>query len=88
MDQKQIVKQMVDFNKATFENAYNAMTLVQEQAERLGQTTLEQASWLPEEGKKAMNDLVEAYKQGRENLKKNVDEARAKVEGYFDSAQK
>ena len=88
MDQKQIVKQMVDFNKATFENAYNAMTLVQEQAERLGQTTLEQASWLPEEGKKAMNDLVEAYRQGRENLKKNVDEARAKVEGYFDSAQK
>ena len=88
MDQKQVVKQMVDFNKATFDNAYNAITLLQDQAERLGQSTLAQASWLPEEGKKAMNDLADAYKKGRETLKKNVDEALAKVEVYFQPEEK
>ncbi len=30
MDQKQLLKQVVDFNKATMDNAYNAMCLMQE----------------------------------------------------------
>ena len=86
MDQKQIVKQMVDFNKATLDNAFNAINLVQEQSERLGQSTLDQATWMPEEGKKVVNDLLTAYKKGRDEFKKNVDEAFSKVEEYFQTA--
>jgi len=85
MDQKLMVKQIIDFNKATLDNAYNAMCLLQDQAERLGQTTLEQATWLPEEGKKVINDLTDAYKKGRDDFKKGIDEAFAKVEEYFKS---
>ena len=85
MDQKQMLKQVIDFNKATLDNAYNAMSLLQEQAERLGQSTLDQATWLPEEGKKVINDLTAAYKKGRDDLKKGIDEAFAKVEEYFKS---
>lgn len=86
MDQKQIVKQMVDFNKATLDNAFNAINLVQEQTERLGQSTLDQATWIPEEGKKVINDLIAAYKKGRDELKKNIDDAFVKVEEYFQTA--
>ena len=76
---------MIDFNKATLDNAFNAMSLLQEQAERFGQSTLEQATWMPEEGKKVINDLIGAYKKGREDFKKGIDEAFKKVEEYFKS---
>jgi hypothetical protein len=83
MDQKQAFKQMVEFNKGAFSNAYNAMVMVQDQNETLANTLLIQADWLPEEGKKAVKDWVEAFKKGREEYKKAVDEAFKKVEEYL-----
>jgi len=83
MDQKQVFKQMVEFNKGAFTNAFNAMVMVQDQNETLANTLLNQAEWLPEEGKKAIKDWVEAFKTGRETYKKTVDEAFKKVEEYL-----
>jgi polyhydroxyalkanoate synthesis regulator phasin len=83
MDQKQILKQMIDFNKAAFDNTFNAMVLLQEQSEKMSNTVLEQATWLPEEGKKAITDWIKAYKKGREDFKKAVDENFKKVEDFF-----
>ncbi|MGB8719743.1 MAG: hypothetical protein WCD46_10580 [Desulfobacterales bacterium] len=87
MDQKQILKQMIDFNKATFDNTFNAMVMLQEQAERAANTLMEQANWLPEDGKKAINEWVKAYKKGREDFKKVVDENFQKVESFFSGAK-
>ncbi len=83
MDQKAMVKQILDFNKSALDNAYKAMCLLQEQSEKMSQATLEQASWLPEEGKKVVNDLSAAYKKGRDDFKKSIDEAFKKAEEYF-----
>lgn len=83
MDQKKLFKQMIDFQKATFDNSFNAMNSLQEQNEKLVQVFLDQASWLPEEGKKAVKNWVEAYKEGRERFKKAVEENYQKVEEYF-----
>ncbi|RPJ72787.1 MAG: hypothetical protein EHM15_08455 [Desulfobacteraceae bacterium] len=83
MDQKQMFKQMFDFNKAAFDNTFNAMVMLQEQSERMASTMLEQATWLPQEGRKVITDWVDAYKKGRENFKKMVDESFHKVEEYF-----
>ncbi|NTU49224.1 MAG: hypothetical protein HGA84_09535 [Syntrophobacteraceae bacterium] len=47
---------------------------------------MEQATFLPAEGKKMLNEWVETYKKGRENFKKTVDESFAKVEDYFAEA--
>jgi hypothetical protein len=74
---------MIDFNKATFDNTFNAIVMLQEQAERAANTLLEQANWLPEDGKKAINEWVKAYKKGREDFKKVVDENFQKVESFF-----
>ena len=84
MDQKQLFKQMFDFNKAAFDNTFKAMVMLQEQTERMTGTMLEQATWLPAEGRKVITDWVEAYKKGRENFKKIVDDNFQKVEEYFD----
>ena len=83
MDQKQIFRQMVDFNKGAFNNAFNAMVMIQDQNETLANTMLNQATWMPEEGKKAVREWVETFKKGREEYKKTVDEAFKKVEGFL-----
>lgn len=83
MDQKAMVKQILEFNKSALDNAFNAMCLLQEQSEKMSQATLEQASWLPAEGKKVINDLTAAYKKGRDDFKKGIDEAFKKAEEYF-----
>ena len=83
MDQKQIFKQMMDFNKGAFNNAFNAMVMVQDQTETLTSTMLNQATGIPEEGRKALLDWVDAFKKGRKEYKKTVDEAFKKVEDFF-----
>lgn len=83
MDQKDIFRQMVEFNKGAFNNAYNAMAMVQDQTETLANTMLNQASWMPEEGRKAVREWVEVFKKGRETYKKTVDEAFRKVQDFI-----
>ena len=84
MDQKQITKQMIQFNKSAFDNSFSAMSMVYEQNEKMVETFLGQASWMPEEGKKAIKDWMNAYRTGYNDLKKMVDDSYAKVEAYFD----
>jgi hypothetical protein len=88
MDSSKIAKQMIDFQKTTFDNTFNAMVLLQGQAEIMANTILDQATWMPEEGKKAINDWVTAYKKGREDFKKVVDENFKKVEDFFSTLDK
>ena len=83
MDQKQIAKQMIQFNKTAFDNSFNAMKIVCEQNEKMVGMFLEQATWLPAEGKNAVKEWVGTYKTGFENFKTVADENYAKVEAFF-----
>ncbi|MCP4020232.1 MAG: hypothetical protein GY729_00180 [Desulfobacteraceae bacterium] len=83
MTPKSMMKQMIDFQKFTFDNTFEAMGMVQQQTEKVVSNFVDQASWLPEEGKKAIEDWVKTYKHGRETFKKSVDESFTKVESYF-----
>lgn len=74
---------MIEFNKGAFNNAFNAMVMIQDQTETLAETMLNQATWMPPEGKKAMQDWVNSFKKGRDDYKKAIDEAFVKVEEYF-----
>jgi len=83
MDQKKLLKQMIDFNKATFDNSFNALVLFQDQLEKVAGTLLDQATWLPEEGRSAIREWVDSYKKGRETFKSTVDESFKRVESFF-----
>jgi hypothetical protein len=83
MDQGKIAKQMIDFHKATFDNTFNAMSILQEQTERMVGMFLDQSPWVPEEGRKAINDWVNTYKKGRSDFKKTVDDSFRKVDDFF-----
>ena len=88
MEPVKIAKQMIEFQKATFDNSFNAMGMVQEQAERMLNMSLEQATWLPEDGKKAIDEWIKGYKKGRKDFKKIVDENFTRVEASFAGAEK
>ncbi len=83
MDQKQIAAQMIQFNKTAFDNSFSAITMAYEQNEKMLGTFLSQATWLPAEGKKAIQDWMESYKTGCNDFKKMVDDNYAKVELFF-----
>ena len=83
MDQKQIAKQMIQFNKTAFDSSFSAMTMVYEQNEKMVETFLTQASGVPEEGKKAIKDWMSSYRTGCADFKKQVDDNYAKVEKFF-----
>ena len=83
MDQKQMAKQMIQFNKMAFDNRFKAMSMVYEQNEKMMNALLEQASWLPADGKNAVKDWMATYKTGCGNFKSLADENYAKVESFF-----
>ncbi len=88
MDQKQIAKQMMEFNKTAFDNTFSAMIVLQDQTEKLVSRFLEKAPWFPEEGKKAINDWIKTYTKSREDFKAAADESYKKVADYFADYQK
>lgn len=83
MDPKQIAKQMIDFNKAAFDNSFAAMAVLQDQTEKMVTSFIEQNALIPEEGKKAVSDWIKSYKKGRNDLKAATDESFKKVESFF-----
>ena len=88
MEPIKITKQMVEFQKATFDNSFSAMVMVQDQGEKMIKMSLDQAAWLPEEGRKLIEQWLESYKKGREDFKKIVDENYGRVEAFFAGDEK
>ena len=88
MEQKKMAKQMIDFYKTSFDNTYTALSIMQEQTERMTNMFLEQATGLPPEGKKAMQEWTKAYKKGCEEFKKTVDDNFKKAESMFGEVEK
>jgi uncharacterized protein YdiU (UPF0061 family) len=82
MDQKQILKQMLEFNQTAFNNAFNTMTLLQDQFEQVAKTALEQAK-LPAEGRQAIENWTETYKSACQTFKQQIDDSYKQVEKAF-----
>jgi hypothetical protein len=83
MDRKMLFKQMLDFQKATFDNSFKAMATLQEQGEKMVTMFMDQASWLPEEGRNAVTEWIGTYQKGRENFRETVEKNFDKVQAYF-----
>jgi hypothetical protein len=81
MDQKQMFKQMIEFNQTTFNTAFNAMVVLQDQLEKTASAAL--AGGLPAEGRKAIEQWAEAFKSGRNNFKQQIDNGFEQAEKLF-----
>jgi len=84
MRNKEIVKQMINFQKESLENCFSMMVTLQLQAENI----LNFFHYLPvisDEGKKFMQQRTDAYKKWIDDLKKIMDEGYSRVEEFCDN---
>ena len=88
METGKVAKQIIDFQKTAFNNTFGAMVALQDQTEKMVNLTIEQSAWLPKDGKKAIDEWTEAYKKGRDDFKKYVDENFSRAEEFFASQAK
>ena len=80
MDSSQIAKQMIDFQKSTFDNMYNSMVMLQDHTEKLVGTLGEQATWVPEESSRVVTQWTEIYKKSRNDFKVAMDDIFSNIE--------
>ena len=83
METEKFAKQMIDFQKAAFDNTFTAVTMLQDQAELMVNTVIDQATWLPEESRRVIDEMVGAYKKGRTDFKGVMDENFEKITDLF-----
>jgi polyhydroxyalkanoate synthesis regulator phasin len=57
--------------------------MLQDQAERMVNTVIDQAAWLPEESRRVIDEMVGAYKKGRTDFKGVMDENFEKMTDLF-----
>ena len=74
MEYTQITKQVLDFQKMSFSNWYDTVTMLQDQATSAIGMVLDQNTLMPEEGRKVIQNWVSACQQERGRFKSYVDE--------------
>ncbi len=75
MEYDQIAKQVIDFQKISFDSWFSTMALVQDQAATTVDKMLDQAAWMPAEGRKAIQSWMSACTSERDRLKSYVDQS-------------
>ena len=82
MDYTKMAQQMTGVYKSTIDNSINAMSMIQENTEKMVSLSLEKSPWLPEEGKKFVNAWMKAYEKGYDDLKVAAVEQYKKLETF------
>jgi hypothetical protein len=88
MEYTQITKQVLDFQKMSFLNWYDAIAMLQDQASSAMGMVLDQNAWIPEEGRKAIQSWVSACQQERGRLKSYVDDSFSGIEKFMTESKK
>jgi len=75
MEPKIITKQMIDFNRAAFDNAFDIVTISFYYSEKMVRLFWEKARFLSPEGEKVVIECMEACKRSRKDFKDSVDDS-------------
>lgn len=86
MDMRTSMLQMIDLQKATFDNGYEAIVAAQDQTEKVVNIFMDQSAWLPSESRGVLKEWFKMYRKGREDFKKVVHERYDHMGGYINSA--
>ncbi|MGK0289032.1 MAG: polyhydroxyalkanoate synthesis regulator phasin [bacterium] len=73
MDPKDLVKQIIDLQKATFDMTFGAVSKLPEQGEKLLSGLLDKADFLPNDSKKTFVNWIDSYKKSQDDFKKTVE---------------
>ena len=84
MGNKEIVRQMIDVQKESFDNLFSATAMIQDQAENILLTFVQNMPGMNNGGSEVVNQWISVYKKSRDDFKKAVDDGYAKVESFLD----
>jgi hypothetical protein len=69
-----IAKQIIEFQKSAFDNSYDAIVMLQDQAEGVFNSMIGQAPWIPQKSMDIVDDWTQVLKTGRDAYKNLVDD--------------
>ena len=78
-----MVKQMIDMQKASFDAMMNSMLMFWNQTEQMLGSFLNQAAWMPDQGKDAFRQWLENNKKACDYFKTTIDNGYTTLEEYF-----
>ena len=84
MQQSELMKMMIDFNKTSFDNTFNDIKSMQEQTEKMILGMVDKQNAVPEPMKKSIIDWLETMKKGRDEFKATMDSNYKKLKDYFE----
>ncbi len=79
-----IAKQMIDLQRVTLEGLISNLIMFWDQTGSMMNQFLDQASWVPDEGKKAIREWVDSNKKGCETFKTAVRNGYSNLEKCFE----
>ena len=83
MEQNVFLKSVVEFNKSSFDNTYDALVKGQEQTEAMINTMFDTGYRFSKETKTAMDQWAKVFQKGREDFKEMVNMGFQSVEKFF-----
>ena len=84
MDQKKLVKQMIEFNQTTFNNVFDSMVLLQDQFENVTMKALDESGVVPDDGRMVLQSWAKVFKNSRKDIKAQIDNGFQQAEKLFD----
>lgn len=82
-----IRKQVLEFQKATFEGTFDAVVAFQDQQEQFVTDVLDRSKLVPQEGKDLVNEWIDTYKRGRDDVKGAVEKTFDLYEQFLDRVE-
>jgi hypothetical protein len=83
MDYSYLTKQVVDLQKMSFANWINAIGIVQDQTASAMDTIIDQNTWIPEQGRDAMQAWIKACRQEQTRFKSFIDQGFSTMEKFL-----
>ena len=79
-----IAKQMIDLQRVSVEGLIGNVIMFWDQTASVWNSLLNQAAWVPEEGKKAFREWIDSNKKGCETFKDAVNNGYASLEKFLE----
>ena len=80
-----VMHQAVETGRTWFDAAYSTSVQFQDQGEQLFRSYVHQTPWFDENTKKTVDVWLNSYKQGRDAIKKTMDESFNNMEKMFNA---
>lgn len=87
MEINNMTKQMMDFQKTMFNNAFNTITMFQDQTDSFGRAMVDQNPVMPQEAKDAVKNWMEMSKKARDSYKQTLEESFKSMESSFSAKE-